>query len=50
VFVRDHLYDVYRGAAEGALAEMSRSEGLPDACPWTLAQILDTGFYPDSLA
>jgi len=49
VYVRDHLHDVYRGAAEGALAEMSRSEGLPDKCPWTIAQILDTQFYPDSL-
>jgi len=40
--VRDSLPEIYRDAAEDALLET----GLPDRCPWSMEQILDTHFLP----
>jgi len=49
VFVRDHLQTIHRDAVKKALAEMGRTDGLPEECRWTLENILDTDFLPDSV-
>ena len=44
----DELGDAYAVARVEAAGDLALDEAvLPDACPWTPAQILDATFWPD---
>ena len=47
-YLRDQLPEVYPVAVEGAMAETDLADdAFPPACPFSLDQILDAGFFPD---
>ena len=46
--VPEFLQDAYRRACQRAARETRLPEAtFPDACPWTVAQILDETFWPE---